>query len=123
MNSLPSYVQGACDQLLIGTTIGEMFDTMATAHSQREALVVPHQHVRWTYADLKRHVDELALGLIRLGLEPGDRLAIWSPNCVEWVMTQFATAKAGVVLVNINPAYVQNELEYSLNKVEWDHAA
>ena len=118
MNSLPSYVQGACDQLLIGTTIGEMFDTMATAHSQREALVVPHQHVRWTYADLKRHVDELALGLIRLGLEPGDRLAIWSPNCVEWVMTQFATAKAGVVLVNINPAYVQNELEYSLNKVE-----
>jgi len=118
MNSLPSYVQGACDQLLIGTTIGEMFDTMATAHSQREALVVPHQHVRWTYADLKRHVDELALGLMRLGLEPGDRLAIWSPNCVEWVMTQFATAKAGVVLVNINPAYVQNELEYSLNKVE-----
>jgi len=118
MNSLPSYVQGACDQLLIGTTIGEMFDTMATAHSEREALIVPHQHVRWTYADLKRHVDELALGLMRLGLEPGDRLAIWSPNCVEWVMTQFATAKAGVVLVNINPAYVQNELEYSLNKVE-----
>jgi fatty-acyl-CoA synthase len=78
-------VHGACDQPLIGATIGEMFDTMALMHSWREALIVPHQQVRWTYAGLKRRVDELALGLMRLGLEPGDRLGIWSPNCAEWV--------------------------------------
>ena len=95
-----------------------MFDAMATAHAEREALIVPHQHVRWTYADLKRRVDELALGLMRLGLEPGDRLAIWSPNCAEWILAQFASAKAGLVLVNVNPAYLRSELEYSLNKVE-----
>ena len=79
---------------------------------------MPHQHVRWTYADLKRRVDELALGLMRLGLEPGDRLAIWSPNCAEWMLAQFASAKAGLVLVNVNPAYLRSELEYALNKVE-----
>ena len=118
MNSRPSYVQGASDRPLIGATIGEMFDAMATVHAEREALIVPYQHVRWTYADLKRRVDELALGLMRLGLEPGDRLAIWSPNCAEWIVTQFASAKAGLVLVNINPAYLRSELEYSLNKVE-----
>jgi fatty-acyl-CoA synthase len=113
-----SYVHGACDQPLIGATVGEMFDTMALMHSWREALIVPHQHVRWTYAGLKRRVDELALGLMRLGLEPGDRLGIWSPNRAEWVLTQFAAAKAGLVLVNINPAYMRGELEYALNKVE-----
>ena len=118
INSRLSYVQGASDQPLIGATIGEMFDAMATAHAEREALIVPHQHVRWTYADLKRRVDELALGLMRLGLEPGDRLAIWSPNCAEWILAQFASAKAGLVLVNVNPAYLRSELEYSLNKVE-----
>ena len=112
-----SYVQGVCDQPLLGATIGDMFDAMATLHAGREALIVPHQRVRWTYADLKRRVDELALGLMRLGLEPGDRLAIWSPNCAEWVLTQFASAKAGLVLVNINPAHLGGELEYSLNQV------
>ena len=74
--------------------------------------------MRWTYRELQRRVDDLALGLMRLGLEPGDRLGIWSPNCAEWVLTQFATAKAGLVLVNINPAYLGRELEYALNKVE-----
>ena len=69
-------------------------------------------------AELKRRVDDLALGLMRLGLEPGDRLGIWSPNCAEWVLTQFASAKAGLVLVNINPSYLGRELEYALNKVE-----
>ena len=107
-----------CDQPLLGATVGDMFDAMATLHAGREALIVPHQRVRWTYADLKRRVDELALGLMRLGLEPGDRLAIWSPNCAEWVLTQFASAKAGLVLVNINPAHLGGELEYSLNQVE-----
>jgi len=103
VNSGLSYGQGASDQRLIGATIGEMFDAMATSHAEREALIVPHQHVRWTYADLKRRVDELALGLMRLGLEPRDRLAIGSPNCAEWILAQFASAKAGLVLVNANP--------------------
>ena len=74
--------------------------------------------VRWSYRELKRRVDDLAAGLMRLGLEPGDRLGIWSPNCAEWVLTQFASAKAGLVLVNINPSYLRRELEYALNKVE-----
>src|SRR5262245_26264996 len=113
-----SYVQGAGTQPLIGTTIGGIFDAIAGTHAEREALVVPHQHVRWTYSELKRRVDELALGLMRLGLEPGDRLGIWSPNCAEWILTQLASAKTGVVLVNINPGYLRNELEYALNKVD-----
>ena len=115
--STASYVHGARSQPLIGTTIGEMFDAIAEMHADREALVVPHQQVRWTYAELKRRVDELALGLMRLGLEPGDRLGLWSPNCAEWILTQLAAAKTGVVLVNINPAYLRSELEYALNKV------
>jgi fatty-acyl-CoA synthase len=110
-------VQGATDRPLIGATIGETFDAMAMAHADRTALVVEHQQVRWTYAELKRRVDELALGLMRLGLEPGDRVGIWSPNCAEWVLTQFATAKAGLVLVTINPAYLRHELEHALNTV------
>ncbi|HVQ12720.1 MAG TPA: AMP-binding protein [Vicinamibacterales bacterium] len=118
MNVRPSYVHGGSDQPLIGATIGEMFDATAIANAEREALVVPHQHVRWTYGELKRRVDELALGLMRLGLEPGDRLGIWSPNCAEWVLTQFASAKAGLILVNINPAYLCDELAYVLNAAE-----
>ena len=118
MNSRTSYVQGACDQPLIGATIGQMFDAMALEHAGREALVVPHQKLRWSYHELRRRVDDLASGLMRLGLEPGDRLGIWSPNCAEWVLTQFASAKAGLVLVNINPSYLGRELEYALNKVE-----
>jgi len=118
MNTVQSYVQGAGDRPLIGKTIGEMFDEAAETYGAREALVVGYQNVRWTYAELKRRVDELAVGLMRLGLEPGDRIGIWSPNCAEWVLTQFATAKAGLVLVNINPAYLRSELEYALNKVE-----
>jgi fatty-acyl-CoA synthase len=114
----PSYVRGTYDVPLIAATIGETFDAMALKHAAREALVVAHQNVRWTYAELKRRVDELAVGLMRLGLEPGDRLGIWSPNCAEWVLTQFACAKAGLVLVNVNPAYSRSELEYALNKVE-----
>ena len=112
MNSRTSYVQGACDQPLIGATIGQMFDAMALEHAASEALVVPHQKLRWTYHELRRRVDDLASGLMRLGLEPGDRLGIWSPNCAEWVLTQFASAKAGLVLVNINPAYLGRELDY-----------
>jgi len=117
MDKKPSYVHGASPVPLIGETIGEHFDRIATKYREREALVVRHQNVRWTYAELKRRVDNLAAGLRRLGLAPGDRVGIWSQNCAEWVLTQFATAKAGLILVNINPAYRRAELKYALNKV------
>ena len=74
--------------------------------------------MRWTWGELGRRVDDLAAGLMALGLERGDRVGIWSPNTAEWTLTQFATAKAGLVLVNVNPAYRRSELEYAMNKVE-----
>jgi len=117
MDKKPSYVHGASPTALIGETIGEHFDRIAHKHREREALVVRHQDIRWTYGELERRVDNLACGLRRLGLAPGDRIGIWSQNCSEWVLTQFATAKAGLILVNINPAYRRSELEYVLNKV------
>ncbi len=112
-----SYVHGASSQPLIGDTIGQFFDAACAKWASRPALVVRHQKVRLTYAELQREVDRLAAGLLTLGLEPGDRIGIWSPNNSEWVVTQFATAKAGLILVNINPAYRVAELEYALNKV------
>ena len=115
--SSASYVHGASDKQLIGQTIGRFFDDACARHAEREALVVRHQNVRLTYAQLKSRVDALACGLMRLGLAPGDRIGIWSQNNMEWALTQFATAKAGLVLVNINPAYRRSELEYALNKV------
>ncbi|MCJ7686508.1 MAG: AMP-binding protein, partial [Desulfobacteraceae bacterium] len=112
-----SYVHGAEPLQLIGETIGVHFDKVVARWPDAEALVVRHQGIRWTYADLKREVDAFAAGLLALGLGPGDRLGIWSLNNAEWVITQFATAKAGVILVNINPAYRPAELEYALNKL------
>jgi len=117
MSSTASYVHGASEKQLIGQTIGRFFDEACASHAEREALIVRHQDVRLTYAQLKLKVDALACGLMRLGLEPGDRIGIWSQNNMEWALTQFATAKAGLVLVNINPAYRRSELEYALNKV------
>ena len=112
-----SYVHGASPVALIGETIGQSFDASVERWPDREALIVRHQNIRWTYKDLKAQVDAFAAGLLALGLEPGDRIGIWSPNNSEWVITQFATAKAGLVLVNINPAYRIAELDYALNKV------
>ena len=112
-----SYVHGTSDIPLIGKTVGAFFDDIADRFHDRDALIVPGQGIRWTYRELQRHVNFLASSLLRLGLEPGDRIGIWSPNNFEWVLTQFATAKAGLVLVNINPAYRRAELEYALNKV------
>ena len=117
MSSSQSYVHGASDKQLIGQTIGRFFDEACARHAEREALVVRHQNVRLTYAQLKSRVDALACGLMRLGLAPGERIGIWSQNTLEWTLTQFASAKAGLVLVNINPAYRRSELEYALNKV------
>src|SRR6202034_3384251 len=89
----------------------------AARFEERDALIVRHQGVRWSYAELKAKIDAFAAGLLALGLSPGDRIGIWSPNNAEWVITQFATAKAGLILVNINPAYRLSELDYALNKV------
>jgi fatty-acyl-CoA synthase len=113
---IQSYVHGASAVPLIGDTIGVHFDRAVARWPESEALVVRHQEVRWTYRELQRQVNAFAAGLIALGLEPGDRVGIWSPNNAEWVVTQFATAKAGIILVNINPAYRVAELEYALNK-------
>src|ERR1700739_3735315 len=112
-----SYVDGASDQPLIGKTIGQFFDEACAKSPPGPALVVCHQKVRFTYGELPQAVDKLAAGLLTLGLVPGDRIGIWSPNNSEWVLTQFASAKAGLVLVNINPAYRIAELEYALVKV------
>src|SRR5215471_15199926 len=113
----PSYVHGASAVPLIGETIGVHFDRIVERFPDRDALIVRHQHIRWSWRDLQRQVDASAAGLIALGLKPGERIGIWSPNNAEWVITQFATAKAGLILVNINPAYRLAELEYALNKV------
>jgi fatty-acyl-CoA synthase len=118
MQAKPSYVHGAHDVPLIGETIGIFLAGVAERHGDNEALVIPHQQVRWTYADLNERVSRLAAGLLALGLRPGDRVGIWSQNCAEWVLVQFATARAGLVMVNINPAYRRSELEYVLAKVQ-----
>ncbi|MFT5510687.1 MAG: fatty-acyl-CoA synthase [Hyphomicrobiaceae bacterium] len=111
-----SYSSGPSTKSLIGETIGVNFDRTVALHGDRLGLVVSAQGVRWTYRELSERVDAFAAGLLALGLEPGDRVGIWSPNNAEWVVTQFATAKAGLVLVTINPAYRSSELEYALNK-------
>jgi fatty-acyl-CoA synthase len=112
-----SYVHGAAGVPLLGETIGANFDRAVARWGDRPALVVRQQDVRWSYRELGERVDAFATGLLALGLQPGDRVGIWSPNNSEWVITQFATAKAGLILVNINPAYRLAELEYALNKV------
>jgi len=111
-----SYVHGASGTPFIGDTIGVHFDRIAERFGDRDALIARHQQIRWTYRQLKERVDAFAAGLLALGLKRGDRTGVWSPNNAEWVITQFATAKAGLILVNINPAYRLAELEYALNK-------
>ncbi|MFT4581806.1 MAG: fatty-acyl-CoA synthase [Gammaproteobacteria bacterium] len=116
-STVMSYVHGTSVEPLKFLTIGQALEDAVAQWGSREALVACHQNIRWTYAELDAAVDNLARGLLALGFEPGDRIGIWSPNNVEWVVTQFATAKAGIILVNINPAYRIGELEYALNKV------
>jgi fatty-acyl-CoA synthase len=112
-----SFVEGASDVPLKYETIGRAFDETARRFARLDALIVPTQRVRWSYAELKERVDLLAAGLLSLGLNPGDRIGIWAPNCAEWTLAQFASAKSGLILVNINPAYRLSELEFCLNKV------
>ena len=112
-----SYASGPSAVPLLGETIGAHFDRTVARWGDRPALIVRQQGMRWTWRELGERVDAFAAGLLALGLKPGERIGIWSPNNAEWVVTQFATAKAGLILVNINPAYRLSELEYALNKV------
>jgi fatty-acyl-CoA synthase len=111
----PSYTSGTSESPLIGMTIGEMLDRTAAKHPDNEALVALHQDIRWTYKEFLDKVNEAARAFLAIGVERGDRVGIWSPNRYEWTVTQFATAKVGAILVNINPAYGVHELEYALN--------
>jgi fatty-acyl-CoA synthase len=111
-----SYASGTAGKPLIGETIGENLERAVERFGDREALVVRHQDVRLTYAELDARVNALARGLLAAGLEQGDRVGIWAPNCAEWVLVQYATAKAGIILVNVNPAYRTTELEYALRQ-------
>jgi fatty-acyl-CoA synthase len=111
-----SYTHGASSVSLRGETIGEMWDAIVAQHGSREALVSRHQEIRWTYAEMNEQVGSCARGLLALGVERGDRVGIWSPNNAEWVVLQFATARIGAILVNINPAYRRHELEYALRQ-------
>jgi fatty-acyl-CoA synthase len=111
-----SYAHGACDQPLLGETIAENFTRTVDRFGDVEALVSCHQDRRFTYSELGEAVDRLASGMLAAGLEHGDRVGVWSPNRYEWLITQYATAKIGVILVNVNPAYRLNELEYALGQ-------
>src|SRR5215472_6643536 len=113
----PSYAHGTSTVTLLGETIGQFFDGTVARWSDRPGLIACQQGIKWSYRELGEKVDAFAAGLIALGLKAGERIGIWSPNNAEWVVTQFATAKAGLILVNINPAYRLAELEYALNKV------
>ena len=108
---------GRTDVPLLEQTIGDNFEATVAKFPDREALVMPHQGIRWTYRQLNAEVDRLARGLLARGSAKGDRLGVWAPNLVEWVLAQYATAKLGVIQVNINPAYRTSELAYALQKV------
>src|SRR6478736_7754215 len=112
----PSYAAGATDVPLLEETIGANFERTVAAYGDREALVEYASGRRWTWSELNADVDAFAIGLIRKGIRKGDRVGIWSPNCAEWTIVQYATAKIGAILVNINPAYRRRELEFSLNQ-------
>ena len=112
-----SYLQGATTPALAYVTIPQLLRETVSRFGPRDALVFADQGIRMSYYELDRAVDELASGLLALGLNKGDRIGIWSPNRCEWILTQFATARIGLVLVNINPAYRLTELEFALNKV------
>jgi fatty-acyl-CoA synthase len=111
-----SYVSGTSDLPLLGETIGANFARMAAANADREALVDVPSGRRWTYAELDADVDRLALGLMAAGIAKGDRVGIWALNCPEWVLVQYATAKIGAILVNVNPSYRQHELAYAVKQ-------
>ncbi|GCD90839.1 AMP-binding protein [Nocardioides sp. LS1] len=116
MVAMESYARGETEPALLEETVGDNFARTAAAHPDRDALVEVASGRRWTWAELDRDVDALARGLIAAGLEKGDRVGIWAPNCAEWTLVQYATAKAGIVLVNVNPSYRTHEFAYAVNQ-------
>src|SRR5262245_35316363 len=111
-----SYVHGSGATPLLGQTIGESLNRAAARFGHRDALISHHQNLRYSYSELLHEVNRAARAFLRLGVERGDRVGIWSPNSAEWVISQFAAAKVGAILVNINPSYRLRELEYALNQ-------
>jgi len=121
INTLPlsqSYFKGSRNTPLTNKTIGAYFDFIVDKNPNSLAVVVNHQNIRLTYKEFQKEVNQLAMGLLAIGVKPGDRVGIWSPNNIQWCLTQFATAKIGAIMVCINPAYRPNELQYALNSVE-----
>ena len=111
-----SYVSGISETPLIGMTIGDMFDETVAKYPENDALISRHQNLRYTYKELQAEVEKCAKALMHMGVTKGDRVGMWSPNNAEWCITQFATAKIGAVLVNVNPSYRTHELEYALKQ-------
>ncbi len=111
-----SYTSGTSNKPLLGMTIGDQFDLTANTYPDNPALISRQQNIRLTYHELQAQINQCAKGLLQLGFQKGQRIGIWSPNRVEWTITQFATSKIGVILVNINPSYRLHELEYVLKQ-------
>jgi fatty-acyl-CoA synthase len=112
----PSYAHGTSEKPLLGETIGACLDRIAGRFGERDALISCHQRIRFTYGELHREVERVACGLLSLGVERGDRVGVWSSNCAEWLIAQYALAKVGAIMVNINPAYRLRELEHALSQ-------
>ncbi len=111
-----SYTSGTSDTPLLGLTIGDLFDQTVERYPNNPALISRQQNIRWTYSELQAQVNRCAKSLMQLGLQKGQRLGIWSPNRAEWCVTQFATSKIGIILVNLNPSYRLHEIEYALKQ-------
>ena len=116
MDSMYAYTHGASSVALLGETIDENLKKTVTKYADQEALICSHQNYRATYKEFYDQVVEVAKGLIALGVKRGERVGVWSPNCYQWTLLQYATAKIGVILVNINPAYRTSELIYVINQ-------
>ena len=114
---MQSYAHGSGDTPLLGVTVGQLLDKAARRWPDHDALIVVDQGIRWNWRELRERARHFAAGLLALGLEPGDRIGMLAPNRAEWLVVQFGSAYAGLVLVNINPAYRTPELEYALQKV------
>src|SRR4051812_40240541 len=109
-----SYVSGAAGSPLLGDTVGGALTLTAARFPEGEALVSIHQDLRYSYREFAAEVERVALGLLAFGIEKGDRVGIWAPNCSEWAILQFASARVGAILVNINPAYRPGEFEFAM---------
>ena len=113
-----SYTSGASQYPLLGETIGENLRNTVAKYPQQEALVCVDQNYRATYTEFYSQTEQIAKSLVAIGLKKGDRVGIWAPNRAEWTLLQYATARVGMILVNLNPAYKENELEFVLNQAE-----